>query len=242
MWFCRLFQEHLSVFQQHFSVIQRHSFVFQWHFFAVFQDDPNCHHGRVLLCHGHHRQLHKWADLQEVIWNCCSFGLKAMIILVITILQLHDVGAFVCWSRWWLNKNKQTKFLEKHTAVLATLSVLIRRVAKVVDWWWLWLSSHLIVSFNQVRLLRQLRSWCSLLCCRLPYCPDHFQGRFHFNFHFQLHFHFHFLSAMLSASSLSCSLSRSCTRVWYLLSSFSCLNTWNHHHFNFYISKVSTNS
>ena len=119
-------------------LFHQYSFVF----FSVFQDDPNCHHGRVLLCHGYHWQLHKWADLQEVNWNCCSFGLKAMIILVITILQLHDVGAFVCWSRWWLNKNKQTKFLEKHTAVLATLSVLIRRVAKVVDWWWLWLSTQ----------------------------------------------------------------------------------------------------
>ena len=142
LWFCRLFQEHLSVFQQHFSVILRHSFVFQWHFFAVFQDDPNCHHGRLFLCHGHHRKLHQWTDLQKVNWNCCSFGLKAMIILVFTILQLHDVGVFVCCSRWWLNKSKQIKFLEKHPAVLATLSVLIRRVAKVVDWWWLWLSTQ----------------------------------------------------------------------------------------------------
>ena len=39
--------------------------------FSVFQDDPYCDHGRVLLCYGHHWELHERADLQKV--NIASF-------------------------------------------------------------------------------------------------------------------------------------------------------------------------
>ena len=31
-----------------------------------FKDDPHCDHGRVLLCDGHHWELHERADLQKV--------------------------------------------------------------------------------------------------------------------------------------------------------------------------------
>ena len=34
--------------------------------FSVFQDDPYCDHGRMLLCDGHHWELHERADLQKV--------------------------------------------------------------------------------------------------------------------------------------------------------------------------------
>ena len=30
---------------------------------SVFQDNPNCHHGRLLLCHGHHWELYQRSDL-----------------------------------------------------------------------------------------------------------------------------------------------------------------------------------
>ena len=39
--------------------------------FSVFQDDPYCDHGRMLLCDGHHWELHERADLQKV--NIASF-------------------------------------------------------------------------------------------------------------------------------------------------------------------------
>ena len=34
--------------------------------FSVFQDDPYRDHGRMLLCYGHHWELHERADLQKV--------------------------------------------------------------------------------------------------------------------------------------------------------------------------------
>ena len=53
---------------------------------SVYQDNPHCHHGRMLLCNGHHRELYQRANLQKVnnifltreLWKICMFDYKIL--------------------------------------------------------------------------------------------------------------------------------------------------------------------